>query len=181
MLDLGPVPRCLLLTVATTLAAAGCASRSATVASPSPFPNAPMPVRAGVAPARSTLATDIVAAALALRGTRYRLGGERPSTGFDCSGLVRYVFLEHQIAVPRTVAEQFHAGTKVPEKQIAPGDLLFFSTSPGGPSHVGIALDASTFVHAPGSGRVVRVERFDTPYWSSRFAGVRRISATASP
>ncbi len=167
------------LVTATTLAVAGCASRTATVASPSPFPTAP--ARASIAPVHSTLATEIVADALALRGTRYRLGGDRPSTGFDCSGLVRYVFLGHQLAVPRTVAEQFHTGTRIPETHIAPGDLLFFTTSPGGPSHVGIALDASTFVHAPGSGSVVRVERFDTPYWSSRFAGVRRISTPASP
>lgn len=150
------------------------------MASPRPFPNVPAPAWATVPTLNAELASNVVADALALRGTPYRLGGDRPSVGFDCSGLVQYVFLEHHVAVPRTVAEQFHAGTKIPEEHIAAGDLLFFTTSPGGPSHVGIALNGSTFVHAPGSGSVVRVERFDTPYWSSRFAGVRRISTPAA-
>lgn len=165
----------MLATAALTVA--GCASQTSAMASPTPFPNVPAPAWAALSTANTELAGSVVADALALRGTPYRLGGNRPSVGFDCSGLVQYVFLEQRVAVPRTVAEQFHAGTKIPEKHIAPGDLLFFTTSPGGPSHVGIALDAATFVHAPGSGSVVRVERFDTPYWSSRFAGVRRIVA----
>lgn len=146
-----------------------------TVAAPSPFPNVAPPAWTKPPDSGSMLASNVVANALLLRGTPYRLGGDRPATGFDCSGLVRYLFLEQHVALPRTVAEQFHAGIKIPEKRIVPGDLLFFTTSPGGPSHVGIALDTSTFVHAPGSGSVVRVERFDTPYWSSRLSGIRRI------
>jgi cell wall-associated NlpC family hydrolase len=119
--------------------------------------------------------------ALALRGTPYRLGGDQPSFGFDCSGLVRYVFLEQHIELPRTVIEQARIGAEISPDDIAPGDLIFFNITLTGPSHVGIALDGDTFVHAPGSGSVVRVERLSTPYWTQRISGIRRVTVAAWP
>lgn len=115
--------------------------------------------------------------AMALAGSRYVFGGTTPESGFDCSGFVRWVFRQYSTDVPRTVAEQFRVGRAVSDAQVSAGDLLFFSTIGPGATHVGIVVDpvARTFVHAPGSGAVVRVERFDTSYWRNRMLGVRRV------
>lgn len=121
------------------------------------------------------MASAVLDTALTLRGIPYQFGGADPARGFDCSGLVHWVLAQHRIELPRTAAEQFDAGVRVGPGNIAPGDLVFFSTIAPGPSHVGIALDDRTFVHAPASGGVVRVERFDTSYWRARFLGVRRV------
>lgn len=120
---------------------------------------------------------DVLDTAVALLGSRYQLGGTTPAGGFDCSGFVRYVFAAHQLDVPRTVAEQYRVGREVARSHIGVGDLVFFSTTGPGPTHVGIVVDpaAQTFVHAPGTGSVVRVERFDTPYWGRRMLTARRL------
>ena len=88
--------------------------------------------------------------ALSLRGTPYRNGGADPS-GFDCSGFTQYVFGHHGIALPREVKEQFATGQSVKTEEIAPGDLMFFTTVAPGASHVGISLGGDEFVHAPSS------------------------------
>jgi cell wall-associated NlpC family hydrolase len=111
---------------------------------------------------------------MALRGTRYRDGGDGPD-GFDCSGFTQYVFGQHGLALPRDVKNQFGIGQPVIPAEIAPGDLIFFSTVGPGASHVGIALGGDAFIHAPSSAGVVRVEHLTTPYWSQRFIGARRV------
>lgn len=116
----------------------------------------------------------LVTSALALRGAPYRNGGADPS-GFDCSGFTQYVFAEYGIALPREVREQFQVGKRIDAERLAPGDLIFFSTTAPGASHVGIAIGGDQFVHAPSSNGVVRVERLGTSYWSHRFIGARRI------
>jgi cell wall-associated NlpC family hydrolase len=88
---------------------------------------------------------------------------------------VAYVFAQQGLALPRTVSEQYGAGHEISSDALVPGDLVFFSTVTRGPSHVGIAVSASEFVHAPSSNGVVRVERLGTPYWSSRLVGIRRV------
>jgi cell wall-associated NlpC family hydrolase len=119
----------------------------------------------------------VLETAVALKGTPYQFGGMDPGSGFDCSGFVRYVFLQHAVHLPRTVTEQFLVGQDIGVESIVAGDLIFFTTVAPGASHVGIALDVGTFVHAPGSGSVVRVERLDAPYWRSRLIGVKRLLA----
>ncbi len=171
--DAGPAP------ATGTPAVAPAPASAASDARPSPFPNAPAPPFAPPKGLDAPLAAEVIGSALELRGARYVLGGEDPDSGFDCSGLVQYVFAEHQVALPRTVAEQFHAGAKVSVRRIEPGDLVFFETNGSGPSHVGIALGSTTFVHAPGAGQGVRVEHFDTPYWRRRLLGVRRVIRAA--
>jgi cell wall-associated NlpC family hydrolase len=116
----------------------------------------------------------VAGTALSLRGVPYRNGGSDPA-GFDCSGFVSYVFGQNGIAVPRTVTELFHAGRQVAGPQLEPGDLVFFSTVSPGASHVGIAIGADEFVHAPSSTGDVRVERFSASYWATRFVGARRV------
>lgn len=167
------------LTVALILAGAGCASSASVGVRPSPFPNVPAPRWAFEPDAGyTTYLRDVLATALSLRGTRYQFGGTSPQGGFDCSGFVRYVFGLSQVDLPRTVAEQFNLGRAVADSHLSRGDLLFFSTTGPGATHVGIVVDPveQTFVHAPGTGSVVRTERFDTPYWSRRRVGVRRLA-----
>ena len=156
--------------VVLTLLAAGCASSGAV---PAPFPS-PQP-----AAQRAEIPSDIppppvVGTALSLQGAPYRNGGADPS-GFDCSGFVAYVFAQQGFALPRTVSEQYDAGRDVAPRSVAPGDLVFFTTVAPGASHVGIAISADEFVHAPSSSGVVRVERFSAPYWTRRFVAVRRV------
>jgi cell wall-associated NlpC family hydrolase len=123
---------------------------------------------------------DVVKTALRYLGVPYRLGGESPETGFDCSGLVRHVMAEAaNLEVPRTVGEQYLVGTSIGPEEIHAGDLVFFQTLASGPSHVGIALNAMEFVHAPGTNRSVRIDRLDTTYWHDRLIGARRLFQAA--
>lgn len=118
--------------------------------------------------------------ALGFRGVPYRAGGADPA-GFDCSGLVQYVFAQYGIAVPRVVEEQYEIGDKIRPSQIKPGDLLFFATKkPDGASHVAIAIGGDQFVHAPNSTGVVRIETLSSTYWGSRYVGARRITPSQS-
>jgi cell wall-associated NlpC family hydrolase len=167
-----------------TTATAGCASSGAV---PRPFPGAPAPPAARNEPPPAALPeiipvpSELVATALALRGTPYRKGGSEPSGGFDCSGLVQWVFARHGRALPRETREQYEAGEKIDEDEVRPGDLVFFETVSKGPSHVGIALGAGQFVHAPSSRGVVRVESYSKiEYWADRWVGARRITDTPS-
>jgi len=134
--------------------------------------NAPLDAPGGVSidPGRALAGT-----ALGYRGVPYRTGGTDPGEGFDCSGLVWYVFAQNGRPVPRTVAELFRTGTAVDGDELRAGDLVFFNTTGQSPSHVGIALGGEGFVHAPSASGEVRVERLDARYWSERLVGVRRI------
>jgi cell wall-associated NlpC family hydrolase len=120
-------------------------------------------------------AAAIARTAESLQGSPYRDGGAGPD-GFDCSGLVSYVYSRYGVSVPRGVKRQASAGREVPRADIRPGDLLFFETVPPGPSHVAIALDQNRFVHAPKSGAVVRIESLRSAYWSRRLLFGRRIT-----
>lgn len=170
---------CVLLVLVA--ASAACATRTVpSMAGPSPFPLAPSP--ASLRPARPALPTittaspsDILQTALGFRGVPYRYGGESPTTGFDCSGFVRFVMAQHHLTLPRTAAEQFQIGRRVSAADVRAGDLVFFSTVAPGASHVGLAISKDEFVHAPATSGVVRVERMAWSYWQSRFVGARRL------
>ena len=112
----------------------------------------------------------IASAALRLQGVPYRSGGS-DLRGFDCSGLVQWAFARNGRALPREVREQFLVGREIDSDNVKPGDLLFFDTASNGASHVGIALDHETFVHAPRTNGVVRIERYTSTYWSRRYLG----------
>ncbi len=164
-----------LLCLALAAGGAACASTPTAGAVPSPFPGAVPPSTAAASAAGGTRLTAILDTAIAQRGVRYRLGGADPGNGFDCSGLVWFVFAQHQVDLPRTVAAQFHEGRKIGRTSIRPGDLVFFSTIGPGATHVGIALDADRFIHAPDTGAVVRIENIDAPYWKRRYVGAKRV------
>jgi len=122
------------------------------------------------------LRQELVALAMKLRDVRYVRGGRSPSTGFDCSGFVRYVFA-HAIGLrlPANSARQFLAGIKVRRDDMQPGDLVFFHTrGKKRISHVGIYLDNGRFIHSPSAGKSVEVSSLDEAYWAKRFAGARR-------
>ena len=122
------------------------------------------------------LRQELVALAMKLRDVRYVRGGRSPSTGFDCSGFVRYVFA-HAIGLrlPANSARQFLAGIKVRRDDMQPGDLVFFHTrGKKRISHVGIYLDNGRFIHSPSAGKSVEVSSLDEAYWAKRFAGTRR-------
>jgi|SRR5579864_3664753 len=173
------------------LLSSACASTGAV---PRPFPGAPAiggaeappPQHAGTSPPSATPSDGagapdtsggvdgyaLVGTALALRGVPYRNGGADPS-GFDCSGFTQYVFAQHGVALSREVREQYHQGRPVDPRDLAPGDLVFFTTTESGASHVAIAVGGDEFVHAPSSTGVVRVERLSAAYWSQRYLGAR--------
>jgi cell wall-associated NlpC family hydrolase len=115
--------------------------------------------------------------ALGFRGVPYRLGGSDPG-GFDCSGLVQYVFAQYGVDVPRIVEQQYEVGDKVKTRDIKPGDLLFFATtrSDDRASHVAISIGGDQFVHAPNSTGVVRIESLGSAYWGSKYIGARRLT-----
>ena len=164
----------LALAVLTTTA---CASTGAV---PRPFPTpagATPPPRDAPSPT-ATAARDgyaIAGTALSFRGVGYRNGGSDPS-GFDCSGLVWYVFGQHGLHVPRTVDEQYRAGSPIDPGDMRAGDLVFFNTKGVGATHVGISIGGDEFVHAPSTTGEVRVERLRANYWMGRFVGARRMN-----
>jgi cell wall-associated NlpC family hydrolase len=192
----------LLIMMAVGVLASACAT---TQAVPRPFPGAPVVTVAPSAPSAPNApnapsapnAVDAVDAAdltakrfegraiaqfaLGFRGVPYRLGGADPG-GFDCSGLVQYVFAQYGIVIPRVVEQQYEVGDTVRPSDIKPGDLIFFNTNNrgDGASHVAIAIGQDSFVHAPNSSGVVRIETLGSAYWGARYVGAKRISRSDS-
>jgi cell wall-associated NlpC family hydrolase len=127
------------------------------------------------------LRKSLLAVAMGLRDTRYVRGGRDPSTGFDCSGFVRYVFA-HAVGMqlPRNSASQFLAGLKVNRADMQPGDLVFFRThGKHAISHVGIYISNGRFIHSPATGKSVEISSLKESYWAKRFAGAKRPEAMA--
>ncbi|MDO5290646.1 MAG: C40 family peptidase [Pseudomonadota bacterium] len=124
-----------------------------------------------------------VAQAMLLVNTPYRYGGNTPEGGFDCSGLVHYVF--GQLAqgtpaasrLPRSTAQWAAVTVPVDEGRLQRGDLVFFNTTGRPFSHMGIYVGAGQFVHAPSSGGTVRKDSVDSRYFGPRYQGARRVFA----
>ncbi len=117
--------------------------------------------------------SQIVSISRELIGSPYRYGGESPK-GFDCSGLVRYVYRQVGITVPHSSRLLYRQSRKVSLGNLQPGDLLFFRISRNKISHVGIYASQDRFIHAPSSGKRVSVARLDSPYWEKRLVGAGR-------
>lgn len=116
-------------------------------------------------------------AAIGLVGVPYRYGGNTPAGGFDCSGLIVYVYQNSSgIKLPRTIQQMSHIGIGIGQQSPAPGDLVFFNTTGERYSHAGIYVGNGRFVHAPSAGGTVRLDRIDAPYWAARYTEARRIT-----
>jgi len=120
---------------------------------------------------------SVLTQALAQLGIPYRWGGTTPDTGFDCSGLVKYVFQTALgIELPRVSRDQARRGQPVDQQELTPGDLVFFSRRGKVINHVGIYLGDGRFVHAPRTGRDVTISNLNG-YWYQRFLRARRVPA----
>jgi cell wall-associated NlpC family hydrolase len=120
------------------------------------------------------LREKLVATAESFIGVEYTWGGTSRPEGVDCSGLVRAVYQLNGLSLPRSMTDQYQAGTTVARDRLQKGDLVFFSASPGQPaSHVGIYVGKNFFIHAPGKGQTVREESLDGRYFQERFSGAR--------
>ena len=129
-----------------------------------------------VAPADPAKANAVLMRAISLVGTPYRYGGNTPEGGFDCSGLVTYVFRDMlDLRLPRTSRELAATqGPRIATDRLAGGDLVFFGSG-GQVSHVGIYVGEGRFVHAPNSGGTVRLDRLDGAWWRDHYTGARRL------
>ena len=101
--------------------------------------------------------------------------GGTTTKGFDCSGYVQHVFKDCKAKLPRLADEQALQGIFVTQKQLRPGDLVFFTTYAAGASHVGIYAGDGMMIHAPRTGDVVKYQSMETDYYRSQYAGARRV------
>jgi len=131
---------------------------------------------AAAQPAQGSRIQNLLQHALALLGTPYRWGGTG-SDGFDCSGLVGYVFHSALgIDLPRVSRDMATTGELVSDRaNLSPGDLVFFGHR-GRVSHVGIYVGEGRFLHAPRTGRDVTVSSLDSGYWSGKYLEARRVA-----
>ncbi|CAG8867323.1 hypothetical protein PS627_02430 [Pseudomonas fluorescens] len=144
---------------------------------PAPPPVAPRVVMYSQ-PSFSPVAEDVLFRAIGLVGTPYRWGGNTPDSGFDCSGLIGYVYRDAAgISLPRTTREMI--GVRAPDidiQALQSGDLVFFATSGGSQvSHAGIYVGEGRFVHAPSTGGTVRLDYLSNSYWHKAYLQAKRI------
>ena len=163
--------RVALLTLAALLSA--CASRTP------PAPVAQKPVVFITHPEEtSPVAADVLFRALGLVGTPYRWGGNTPDSGFDCSGLIGYVYRDAAgISLPRTTGEMI--GMQAPsvgKEALQTGDVIFFATNGGSRvSHAGIYVGEGRFVHAPATGGTVKLDSLSKAYWQKAYLSAKRV------
>ena len=119
---------------------------------------------------------DVVEAALDQVGEDYEYGGESPSEGFDCSGLVQYSYKKIGMKLPRSAAQQKQAGRPIKFKDARPGDLLFyrFGDRKAGDLHVVMYIGGGEAVHAPVRDGEVEVIAITARHWRDRYVGAAR-------
>ncbi len=116
--------------------------------------------------------------AMAMLDRGYTYGGKKLHTGFDCSGLVSFVYKESAGIPIKGSASDIAGATKPIQAELAnPGDLVFFNTLGSPFSHVGIYIGSGKFIHAANEKTGVKVERLNSPYWAQRFQGFRAVLA----
>src|SRR5690606_31263576 len=128
------------------------------------------------APADPAAANAVLMRAISLVGTPYRYGGNTPEGGFDCSGLVNYVYRDMlDLRLPRTSsALADYQGPRIAPERLTAADLVFFGSG-GHVSHVGIYVGGGRFVHAPSTGGTVRLDHLDGSYWRDHYSGAKRV------
>ncbi len=121
--------------------------------------------------------SGVVSLAMQYLGVPYKWGGASPATGFDCSGLVQYVYGQVGISLPHYTVSQWNFAGAVPvaKNQLQPGDLVFFN----GLDHVGIYIGFGDIIDAPHTGANVEIDSLDSGWFKSRYDGARRILGAA--
>ena len=127
-------------------------------------------------PVSESAADRAASHAAKMLGRPYHFGGASPSSGFDCSGLVQFSFRQAGVSVPRATDSQRSASRPVRLSDLRRGDLIFFDQEGKKNSHVGIYVGGGRFVHAPSSGKEVRSDRLDAPYWKKHLSETRRLA-----
>jgi cell wall-associated NlpC family hydrolase len=123
----------------------------------------------------------IINKAYELTGIKYKLGGSKPETGFDCSQFVKYVFEQAlNLSLPPSARSLSKIGETIRFEDLQPGDLVFFNTRKSKFSHVGIYVGNNEFIHAPRTGKTIRVENLTKNYWLKRFNGATRVDPAES-
>lgn len=164
---LAPGPATLLL---AALLLSGCST--------TPPPSSPVVQQGQESAAQSALANDILFRAIGLVGTPYQWGGNTPDSGFDCSGLIGFVYRDVAgLKLPRTTRELLAMPAQAVKRgQLSAGDLVFFAT--GGSrsvNHAGIYVGDGRFVHAPSKGGTVRLDFLADRYWDRAYLDARRL------
>lgn len=124
-------------------------------------------------------ASELVVHAIGFLGVPYQRGGNTAETGFDCSGFVKAIYEQTiGLVLPRRAEQQAAATQNIDQKDLVPGDLVFFNTMRRAFSHVGIYIGDGKFIHSPKPGSEVRVESLAAAYWNRRFDGARRVNTS---
>ena len=150
-----------------------CASRT-----PPPAPVVRAPVVFGPSQSFSPAAEDVLFRALGLVGTPYRWGGNTPDSGFDCSGLIGFVYRDAAgILLPRTTRDLIvMQAPNVGKEGLQTGDLIFVATNGGSQvSHAGIYVGEGRFVHAPATGGTVKLDSLSKAYWQKAYLSAKRV------
>jgi cell wall-associated NlpC family hydrolase len=129
----------------------------------------------------STTGASAAAIAMHYLGVPYVWGGAIPATGFDCSGLTRFVYAQLGVNLPHYAASQFAEFTKLDPSQLAPGDLVFFEPKFDGPGHVALYIGDDQMIEAPHTGALVRISSFSGAAAAMGFLGAVRPYATVVP
>ena len=174
--------RAALLALPLALALSACGGGEAVRSAPAPAARQAAPpvtadTRWDAVPATDPArANAVLMRAISLVGTPYRYGGSTPEGGFDCSGLVNYVYRDMlDLRLPRTSrALSEYQGPRIAPDRLATADLVFFGNR-GAVTHVGIYVGEGRFVHAPTTGGTVRLDRLDGPYWRDHYSGAKRV------
>jgi murein DD-endopeptidase len=127
-------------------------------------------------PVSESAADRAASHAAKMLGRPYHFGGASPSAGFDCSGLVQFSFRQAGVSVPHNTEQQRRTSRPVRLSDLRRGDLIFFDQEGKKNSHVGIYVGGGRFVHAPSSGKEVRSDRLDAPYWRKHLSETRRLA-----
>lgn len=125
----------------------------------------------------ATVGDRAAAQAATMRGRPYHFGGASLSTGFDCSGLVQYSYRQVGVNLPHSTEALHQVSRSIGLSSLRRGDLLFFDLEGKKRSHVGIYLGDGRFIHAPSTGKSVRNDRLDSPYWKKHLSEARRVTA----
>ena len=113
----------------------------------------------------------VVGIAMRYLGIPYRWGGSSPTSGFDCSGFVMYVYAQVGVSLPHNAAAQYGHGTSVSKSDLQPGDLVFFN----GLGHNGIYIGGGQFIHAPHTGDVVKISSLGDSWYTATWYGAKRL------